>query len=109
MKDPYCSSCHDLISEGEAYDIPTAEGGWRNLCPSCWHDSRINGDASMTCDTCAGALDEDNFVGDEAEFGRYHPWCRDPQRWDEASKDWLMSLPLNERVDAVTKPVRTEA
>ncbi len=39
MKDPYCSSCHDLIQEGEAYDIPT-ETGWRNVCPSCWLDSR---------------------------------------------------------------------
>ena len=42
-KDPYCSSCHDLIPEGEAFDIPT-DGGWRPLCPTCHYESRLNGD-----------------------------------------------------------------
>jgi DNA-directed RNA polymerase subunit RPC12/RpoP len=75
--------------------------------------NRIGYDDGWACAQCSGyecyacdkqiALDED--VSDEFEFGHYHTWCREPEKWDECSQEWYAGLPPQTQQDLVTPPV----
>ncbi len=36
MTDPYCSSCHELLTE--KYPVPTPDGNKRYVCKDCYED-----------------------------------------------------------------------
>jgi hypothetical protein len=57
------------------------------------------------CDACDQKIELDTDVSDEFEFGRYHTWCRDPEKWDECSREWYVGLSTDEQRALVTPPV----
>ena len=70
------------------------ESGWS--CAEC---------AGYECDSCDQTIYLDTDVSDEFEFGHYHTWCRDPQKWDECSREWYEGLSPAEQLALITPPV----
>lgn len=75
--------------------------------------NRIGYDSGWSCAQCAGyeclVCDQtiylDTDVSDEEEWGHYHTWCLDPQKWDEGSREWYAELDAAEQLALVTPPV----